>query len=209
MIDLPPNAVPFLRQQRTQYEDDSADELQSRFFADVAEFAERLRPFLPPPRPQMRFIDIGCGIGFGMLGLLKIYGPEHDFVGVDRGGSENPGVRYGFSTTPSAYNSLELTREILAAAGVPEHRIECVDIDSDPFPAGPANIVSSTLAWGFHFPVEAYLDAADAALTADGAIIIDVRRGLGQENVLKERFDVVHSWLGQKSDQMILKRKAA
>ena len=208
MITLPPDAIRFLRQQRTHYKETSADELQARFSADIAQFAERVRPFLPPPRPEMRFIDIGCGIGFGMLGLLQIYGPEHQFVGVDRA-AETAHVKYGFSEAPAAYNSLELTREILIGAGVPGQRIDCVDVDSQPFPAGPADVVSSTLAWGFHFPVQAYLENVDAVLSRDGAIIIDVRRGMGQEDVLKQRFELVHSVPGRKSDQLILKRKPA
>lgn len=209
MINLPPDAIPYLRQQRTEYVKHPSYDAQAGFAADVAEFADQLKPFLPPRKPEMRFLDIGCGIGFGLLGLLNIYGPEHSFVGVDRG-IQSPRVLYGFSEAPSAYNSLQLTRDILFAAGVSADRIECVDIDFEPFPPGSADIVTSTYAWGFHFPVQAYLEEVEAVLVPDGLVIIDVRRGLGQEAILRQRFDVVHAWLGpaSKCDRLILKRKS-
>lgn len=210
MITLPAEALPFLRQQRTRYAQHPSDEAMAGFLAEVAEYAEGMRPFLPAAKPQMRFIDIGCGIGFGLLGLLGIYGPEHSFVGVDRGVPDQR-VSYGFSETPSAYNSLRLTKDILVSAGVSAERIECVDIDVEPFPAGPADIVSSTYAWGFHFPVQAYLEQVAAVLAPGGVVVIDVRRDAGQEEVIAGRFDVVHSSPNRsgKSDRMVLTLKPA
>lgn len=210
VIHLSPEAISLLRQQRTQYAQHTAKEAEAGFDADVAEFAEQVRPFLPPIRPEMRFIDIGCGIGFSLLGMLRIYGLHHSFVAIDRN-AESSEVIYGFSEAPSAYNSLQLTRDILIAAGVSAERILCVDIDQQPFPDGKADIVTSTFAWGFHFPVKAYLQQVDDVLAPEGVIIIDVRRGLGQKALLRELFEVVQSWPGpaDKSDRLILKRRVA
>lgn len=209
VIQLPPAAMPFLRRQRTEYAQHPANEAQSGFAADVVEFASQIRPFLPSASRELRFVDIGCGIGFSLLGMLQVYGPEHRFVAIDRN-ADGSQVAYGFSETPSAYNSLQLTRDILIGAGVPADRIECVDIDQQPFPMESADIVTSTFAWGFHFPVEAYLQQVDDVLAPEGLIIIDVRRGLGQEAVLSERFEVVQSWPGpaSRSDRLILRRRA-
>ena len=208
MICLPPDAMPFLRQQRTEYADNPTVETQAGYDADVAEFADSVRPFLPAQRSEMRFIDIGCGIGFGLLGLLRIYGPEHSFVAIDRG-TQSSKVAYGFSEAPSAYNSLRLTRETLIGAGVSADRIECVDIDFEPFPTGSANIVTSTYAWGYHFPIDVYLEEVESVLLPDGIVIVDLRRGQGQESIVGERFEIVQAWTGpkDKSDRLILKRK--
>ena len=207
MIKLPIDAIPYLRQQRTEYANAANEEIVRGFDADIAAFAAQVEPFLTKPRPEMRFVDIGCGIGFSLLGLSRIYGREHNFVGVDRGAASSK-VAYGFSTTPSAYNSLRLTRDVLMGAGLSSDRIECVDIDVEPFPQGRADIVTSTYAWGFHFPVDVYLDQVEALLAPDGVIIIDVRRGFGQEEVLRKLFDIRHAWPGpaEKCDRMILTR---
>jgi hypothetical protein len=65
------------------------------------------------------------------------------------------------------------------------------------------------LAWGFHFPVQVYLEEVEAALAPDGVVIIDLRRGLGQEGVVRERFEVVQSWPGRADewDRLVLKSK--
>lgn len=202
--NLPAEALRHLRLQRTHYGVQTDGELEACFFEDVDAFAEDLRPFLPPRQANMRFIDIGCGTGFALLALLKIYGPQHRFVAVDRD-AESEDVIYGFSNTPSAYNSLRLTREILASRGIPNRQIEVVDIDQGAFPRGSADVVASTLAWGFHFPVDTYLNEVAAVLAPGGVLFLDVRRGSGGDAALNKRFQVVHSWPGRKSDRLILR----
>lgn len=209
-MNLPADALRYLALQRPAYIKGEACDAEARFAADVAEFADEIEPFLPPPKREMRFMDIGCGIGFGLLALLKARGPDHRFVGVDRG-RVSPEIAYGFSKAPSAYNSLHVTRAVLIAAGVAPERIECVDIDVEAFPSGRADVVTSTYAWAFHFPVERYLKEVEAALAPDGVVILDVRRSVGQEEVLRKSFDVVHVWPAPhgKSDRLVLKRKSA
>jgi hypothetical protein len=49
----------------------------------------------------------------------------------------------------------------------------------------------STLAWGFHFPVETYADAVSRKLTDSGRLILDVRVGTNGVEALRQVFPQV------------------
>ena len=56
---------------------------------------------------------------------------------------------------------------------------------------GSADLVMSLLSWGFHYPVETYLDAARSILTSGGRegnntgiLVLTLRNGQGQESTL-------------------------
>jgi SAM-dependent methyltransferase len=194
--------------QRTQYEKLPPAAADTAFFSDVAAYAESLRPFLPRLASGMRLVDIGCGIGFSLLGLAKIYGPSPTYIGVDRG-SLTEEVVYGFSETPSSYNSFAVTAEILSHAGIPDSHRELVDIEREPFPIGPVDVVTSILAWGFHFPLKVYLPQVSEIVRPGGVLVVDVRRGLQQERELEAQYKLLESFPMQKSDRLILQRRGA
>jgi hypothetical protein len=45
------------------------------------------------------------------------------------------------------------------------------------------------MTWGFHFPVETYLDRVHELLNENGSLIIDVRKGSGGLERLSQRFE--------------------
>lgn len=206
MIQLPPAAVSLLLKQRTRYMGLNQADIERELANDLQEFVEAVRPLLPAGADRQRFVDIGCGLGFGLMGLRQIYGPHHRFVAVDRDEASSD-VGYGFTGKPSTYNDLSLTRATLASVGIADDDIETVNLDADPFPAANADIVMSTLAWGFHFPVETYLAEVNAMLEPGSILIIDLRRGQGQEAVLEPYYTQIGAIPGQKHQRHVLRRR--
>src|SRR5690606_19099196 len=105
------------------------------------------------------------------------YNPVFHLVDLD-GISDD--VRYGFRDNPSNYASLEGTRRFLLRNGLNETQIKTVDIGTQPFPREPKfDLVVSLISWGFHYPVDTYLEDVTSSLAPHGTLILDLRRGSG------------------------------
>lgn len=138
------------------------------------------------------------GIGAGMAGLeirLSSYlrakqerAPR--IILIDKTGIDP--IKYGFHEVASVYNSLDLARQSLELNGHPADAIEIVDADDAPSRAidlaGHADLITSLIAWGFHFPVDAYLDFSREVLSPSGRLIIDVRKGTDGLDKLRSAF---------------------
>ena len=148
---------------------------------------EEIKPHLP--RKADRVLDIGCGLGgidelvydhFSRSGSVELHLADRDHV------SET--VTYDFAEESAAYNSLALTRAFLAGRGVPQEAIHTVDVDKDGLPEVSFDLILSFLAWGFHFPVETYLDYAKDHLSPAGVLMLDTRTGLDALELLGRHF---------------------
>ena len=108
-------------------------------------------------------------------------------------------IQYGFHETAAAYNSLALAKNILTDNGQSTEKIylyesEAVDKCAQQF-NGRVDLITSLIAWGFHFPVATYLNFATALLTDNGQLIIDVRKetdGLAKLKGAFQTIDIIH-----------------
>ncbi|MBW2617541.1 MAG: methyltransferase domain-containing protein [Deltaproteobacteria bacterium] len=149
---------------------------------------EEIKPHLP--QRAGRVLDIGCGLGgidelvyghFSRFGPVELYLADRDYV------SET--VTYDFAEESAAYNSLALTRAFLVGRGVDQEAIQTVDVDKAGLPGGVSfDLILSFLSWGFHFPVETYLDYAKSHLNPDGVLLLDTRTGMEAARLLGEHF---------------------
>lgn len=155
--------------------------IAEQYFSEMnAEFAS-IRPHLP--EPCAAWMDIGCGIG-GIDALIWAHcanGRAADLPEVyllDK--TETAGkVWYGFKDTGAFYNSLPASKAFLADNGVEADRIHLIEVfeDSSIPIARNLDLVLSLISWGFHYPVETYLDRVHELLRPRGRMIIDVRKG--------------------------------
>lgn len=158
--------------------------LERLYARDLAREVATLAPYLPTG--CRRVLDIGCGVG-GIDALLYARCGAPELYLLDRDGVGD--VHYGFRDCAAWYNSLDRTRELLLLNGVAPEHIHTFDVGREPLPRGARfELVLSLLSWGFHYPVETYLDYVCEHLTDAGAVIIDVRRGTAGRETLASRF---------------------
>lgn len=116
-------------------------------------------------------IDIGCGIGYQTAELSKLL-PDVCFVMLDKSGNENS---VNYSEFGYAHNNLELTKKHA------EKHINGSVYDVDEYNwSHSAQVVYSTLSWGWHYPVELYLD--HVMQLAPRYIILDTRKNIDIKN---------------------------
>ena len=144
-------------------------------------------------------------IGPGLAGLEVVMSRHFQSLGkrppriilVDKTGIDP--IHFGYHDHAAVYNSLQLAREVMVNNGHPRDRVETVDAERSArlldTHAGNVDLITSLLAWGFHFPVRVYLDLAKALLKPSGRIIIDVRKGTTGHGQLTQAFgsiEVIH-----------------
>ena len=99
-------------------------------------------------------------------------------------------LHYGFEKRGSFYNSLSLAKKVLVDNGVLEKNIFLQEATND----NAINfnkkfdLIISTISWGFHYPVEIYLDEVFSELNVDGILIIDVRKESNGRELLQDKF---------------------
>ena len=168
---------------------------RSRTKALYAEDMEReyqsISAVLPPACSAV--LDIGCGVaGIDVLIQRHYRGTPLDFFLLDRS-EVAPSVFYSFQSRGAFYNSLEVAKTMLTLNGLPADRIHLLE-------ATPTNeirvsrkveLVLSLLSWGFHYPVNTYLDRVHDCLSEDGVVVMDVRKGSDGLQALRNVFPTV------------------
>jgi SAM-dependent methyltransferase len=165
--------------------------IRRQFRELMAEEYVSLQPCLP--RVATRVLDIGCGVaGIDAL-LFRHFGqdPNMHFFLLDRTELPRPPC-YGFSNGGEFYNSLDVAKQLLCANGVAEANVHAIRAaEAGPVSLPAVDLVISLASWGFHYPVSVYLDPVWRALAPGGAVILDIRTGLGEEELVANRFDDV------------------
>jgi len=137
-------------------------------------------------------LDIGCGVAGLDAILYRFYihqGSQLDMFLVDKTGMSEK-IHYFYSEKAAIYNSLDVAKHLLEENGVESSHI--VTIDADQFNSkemASVDLVISTLAWGFHFPVSVYISKVYELMKEGGVLILDVREGSDGLNTLKEYFE--------------------
>jgi SAM-dependent methyltransferase len=162
--------------------------IKTLYVADMqAEFAT-IAEYLPDT--CSRVLDIGCGVaGIDVLIDRHFADCSADLHLLDKSHVERS-VFYMFHERAAFHNSLEIARLLLASNGIQRDRIHLHEASGDNDIDVPEefDLVISLLAWGFHFPVETYINRVAETLNDQGVVILDVRKGTNGMRVLQEHF---------------------
>ena len=147
------------------------------------------------PEKPLRILDIVCGVACIDIFLFRHYRESADlkFWLLDR--SEiSKNLFYYFRERGAFYNSLEVARETLRSNGVADEQIITLTAD-DKFqvPIDEAvDLVVSLISWGYHYPVESYLQNVFRVMHNESTLILDIRPDRGGVETLKSVFRQVH-----------------
>jgi len=136
-----------------------------------------MAPFLPESATSI--LDIGCGVAGIDVFLFRHYAAQAPQLLLMDKSMTDVSIRYGYRPHASFYNDLDVALAVLAANDIPKARVKLLEAKPGQIIGQARNIdlIVSLLSWGFHYPLDTYLDEALAALSPQGVIIIDLRKG--------------------------------
>lgn len=155
------------------------------YTADMRAEYESIRNALPPTADDI--LDIGCGIAGIDVYLFGHYGQTPTLHLMDK--TQVDPIYYGYESRAAFYNDMDLTRRFLTLNGVPEEKFRFIEAMAGNIDRAGSkfDLVLSLIAWGFHFPLETYLEEVLRNLRPGGRIIVDVRAGGDGEAALQAR----------------------
>jgi len=150
------------------------------------------------PKRCESIVDIGCGVA-GLDVLLWRYYTMHwqkpYITLLDKTRTEGK-IWYGYTEQAAYYNSLEVAKRVMRINGVGYENFGTCNPDgfradrAAPIIAtDTADLVVSSLAWGFHFPVMTYRDQVADVLAQHGVVIMWIRNGTDGVQKMLEAFD--------------------
>jgi SAM-dependent methyltransferase len=148
------------------------------------------------PKTCSSILDIGCGVaGIDVL-LNNHYEGKPTFYLLDKTKIEKS-VFYDFKHRGAFYNSLDIAKEMLIQNGISERSVHCLEAtDANEIDIHrKVDLVISLISWGFHYPIETYLERVYDILIEGGSLILDVRKGTNGIEELNNKFgrvDVVY-----------------
>jgi SAM-dependent methyltransferase len=176
----------------------------SSYKTDIMNEYLSIAEFLPEPCTSI--LDIGCGVaGIDVLLNYHYKANQPKFFLLDKTHIEKS-VWYGFKTKGAFYNSLDTAKDLLVQNNVPESFIHMVDAteNNDINIDCRVDLVISLLSWGFHYPIDTYLEKVLKLLMKSGVLILDVRKNTNGIDLLSDVFSNVDVILDQPKYQRVL-----
>lgn len=165
-----------------------APSINEEYAGRMAEVFQNLRPDLPANVDSV--VDIGCGVA-GLDVYLWHHYEDPEIVLFDKS-EVSDSVYYQFYPDTAWYNSLDVAKETLVSNDVPEESVRTVEASPEALlEQEPTDLVISLYSWGFHYPLETYLDEVKDILSEDGHVIIDLRRDTDGRATCEEHFNSV------------------
>ena len=163
-------------------------DIEKGYYKKVRESFERIKNHIPNHTKSI--LDIGSGIAgldIYLWQLLKKNNPQIYLL--DKTRSEKK-IWYSFSVKGAFYNSLLLAKKNLILNGIPSNKINLIEAPANGVIKNLKNIdlIISTISWGYHYPVDLYIDSVFSIMSKNGTLILDVRKNMGGLETLASKF---------------------
>ncbi len=131
-------------------------------------------------------LDIGCGMAGIDVHLFDHYDSPTLNLLDGSAQAQGGGAEINFHEEGmQPFNDMGVTQELLTANGISPGHVVMWPVGHDAEPI-PCDLCISLLSWGWHYPVEAYLDLVKRSLRPGGRLILDLRSGMGGERALAD-----------------------
>ena len=142
------------------------------------------------PNNATNILDIGAGLGGIDIFISEYYKHSLNVYLFDKT-ILNKGISYNYNTRSPFYSSLLLAKNILRNNGLSSDRIFTKEISKNESINLMVNfdIIISLLSWGFHYPVDVYIDEVYNLLINGGILILDIRKDTDGMKILMNTFN--------------------
>jgi SAM-dependent methyltransferase len=161
------------------------------------------------PATCRSILDIGCGVAGIDIILSRHYGAgDPDVYLLDKTAIDEQ-LFYDFHAAGAFYNSLEVAKEMLTLNGVPAARVHLVPArESREIPIqAKIDLAVSLISWGFHYPIDMYLEQVHGLMSDGGVLVADLRRGTDGLLSLQKAFGQVDVILEKEKLQRVVARR--
>ena len=154
-------------------------------------------------------LDIGCGLGITNLFVFEHYKRDKNIVFNLFDKTEYPDELYfGFKEKAAFYNDLDLAKNVLIDYGIAQNNINAIDAKKENLEnLTDIDIVISSIAWGFHFPVSVYINEVVKLMHHESVLILDIRKGTNGLEELNNFFHCKKILEGKKSIRLVCSKK--
>jgi len=161
--------------------------VQTLYNYDMKKEFDSMTEYLPTNIKTI--LDIGCGVaGIDVL-LHTVSGAEIYLI--DKSQVDKK-VFYFFEKRGSFYNSLSVAKELLNQNGVKNVFLQEATENNEIKFKKKFDLIISLLSWGFHYPIETYLESVYEHMNFGASLIVDVRKETGGLELLTKKFKMVN-----------------
>ncbi|MGD8307394.1 MAG: methyltransferase domain-containing protein [Ignavibacteria bacterium] len=179
---IPGVCLEWLKLQRSGYKN-----IKDEFLADIKNEFKLMVSYLPEKVNSI--LDIGCGIGAIDVLLHNFYYRDNPKIYLLDSEINNNEIVYGFNRGESFYNSFNATKQLMKANNIKNYT--CHDIKNGFPDITNVDLIISLLSWGYHYPVDEYLNNVRNCIADNGVLILNVRENTQGIKRLKSIFSYI------------------
>jgi len=148
-----------------------------------------------------QILDIGCGLGIYDLALYDFYKKDIKFILLDKTttNDDEKKIHYGYREKAAFYNNLDYTKDFLQSNCIDEKHMEIISVNDNQNITNEylknnlsnIDLVISIISWGFHYPVETYLDTVYQIISDHGILCLQCRNIGKNLPILQSKFNIL------------------